>query len=184
MALLHGQLKAKEKEAVMEAFAAGEVEVLVATTVVEVGVDVPNATRHGDPQPRALRSGPAAPAARADRPRRHAPRPAGCCATATWPRRPAQRLRFFADHADGFALAEEDLRRAGPGDAWGVRQHGAPGFRLANPLRDDDLVQVCREDARALLEADPQLTGPDRAGRAGAGLEQGLPGGVLPLLAG
>ena len=67
------------------------------------------------------------------------------------------RIRFFAEHTDGFALAEEDLRLRGPGDAWGVRQSGAPGFRLANPLRDADTVALCREDARRLLEEDPGL---------------------------
>ena len=181
VALLHGKLKAKEKEAVMDAFAAGLVDVLVATTVVEVGIDVPNASRlvihnperFGLAQLHQLRG-------RVGR---------GAAASACWllvdrflGDEAWQRLVFFSEHGDGFDLAEEDLRRRGPGDAWGVRQHGAPGFRLANPLRDHDLVQECRRDARALLEADPGLTGPDGL-VVRAGLEQGF-SGVMPLLAG
>lgn len=158
VALLHGRLKAAEKAAVMDGFAGGEHQVLVATTVVEVGVDVPNATqmvihdpdRFGLAQLHQLRGrvgrGPDAATCWlvCDR---HLP-------AATW-----ERLQFFAAHSDGFALAEEDLRRRGPGDAWGVRQHGAPGFRLANPLRDQDLVVACRDAARSLLERDPDLSG-------------------------
>jgi ATP-dependent DNA helicase RecG len=159
VALLHGRLKAREKAAVMDGFADGEHQVLVATTVVEVGVDVPNATqmvihdpdRFGLAQLHQLRGRVGRGSAAStcwlvcDR---HLPAP-------TW-----ERLRFFADHHDGFALAEEDLRRRGPGDAWGVRQHGAPGFRLANPLRDQDLVVACRDAARDLLDRDPALASP------------------------
>ncbi|MBE0567487.1 MAG: ATP-dependent DNA helicase RecG [Krumholzibacteria bacterium] len=160
VALLHGRLKGREKDEVMDAFAGGAIDVLVATTVVEVGVDVPNATRmvihnperFGLAQLHQLRG-------RIGR---------GAASSACWllvdrflGEEAWQRLTFFAGHADGFALAEEDLRRRGPGDAWGVRQHGAPGFRLANPLRDKDLVQDCRADAQELLAADPQLAGPD-----------------------
>ena len=88
----------------------------------------------------------------------------------------------FVGHSDGFALAEEDLRLRGPGDAWGIRQHGAPGFRLANPLRDAALVVQCRQDARDLLAADPHLTGP-----AGRVVRRGLASAFaryLPLQAG
>ncbi len=179
--LLHGRLKAREKDAVMDDFAAGRLDVLVATTVVEVGVDVPNATRlvihnperFGLAQLHQLRG-------RVGR---------GTAASACWlvvdrflAEDAWQRLNFFADHADGFALAEEDLRRRGPGDAWGVRQHGAPGFRLANPLRDSHLVKLCREDAQALLADDPRLEGRD--GRiVRTALEAGF-GRALPLQAG
>lgn len=157
--LVHGRLKAREKEAVMAAFAAGEIDVLVATTVVEVGVDVPGAAwmvihhpeRFGLAQLHQLRG-------RIGR----GGGEAWCwlvtgqeVGAASW-----QRLTFFAARDDGFALAEEDLRRRGPGDLWGVRQHGVPGFRLANPLRDGDLARECAADARALLDDDPQLRHP------------------------
>ncbi len=160
VALLHGRLKPKEKGQVMGSFSRGEVQVLVATTVVEVGVDVPNATamvihnpeRFGLAQLHQLRG-------RIGR---------GEHASVCWllcdrylAEASFQRIRFFAGHTDGFALAEEDLRLRGPGDAWGVRQHGAPGFRLANPLRDVKLVRSCRDDARELLERDPHLKGPE-----------------------
>ncbi|HPF71249.1 MAG TPA: ATP-dependent DNA helicase RecG, partial [Candidatus Krumholzibacteria bacterium] len=179
--LLHGKLKAREKDAVMDDFAAGRLDVLVATTVVEVGVDVPNASRlvihnperFGLAQLHQLRG-------RVGR---------GSAASTCWlvvdrflGDEAWQRLAFFAGHADGFALAEEDLRRRGPGDAWGVRQHGAPGFRLANPLRDNEMVQVCRDDARGLLAEDPRLEGPD--GRlVRRALEEGF-ARALPLQAG
>ncbi|MCB1184644.1 ATP-dependent DNA helicase RecG [bacterium] len=181
VALLHGRLKPREKEAVMDAFARGEVQLLVATTVVEVGVDVPNATamvihnpeRFGLAQLHQLRG-------RIGR-GRHRSRCWLLCDRYLGEESFA-RIRFFADHADGFALAEEDLRLRGPGDAWGVRQSGAPGFRLVNPLRDKDLVKVCRDDARAFLAADPDLSSP--AGRLIAQALRETCGRALPLQAG
>jgi len=181
VALLHGRMKASEKDQVMRAFSGGEVQVLVATTVVEVGVDVPNATamvihnpeRFGLAQLHQLRG-------RIGR---------GRHASSCWllcdrylAEESFQRIRFFAEHTDGFALAEEDLRLRGPGDAWGIRQHGAPGFRLANPIRDAELVALCRQDARELLEADPGLDG-----QVGGVVRRGLAsnfGKYLPILAG
>jgi ATP-dependent DNA helicase RecG len=157
--LVHGRLKAREKQAIMAAFAAGERDVLVATTVVEVGIDVPAATwmvihgpeRFGLAQLHQLRGR----IGRGGQP--------GVC----WlmvgdhgPGEAAERLRFFAAHNDGFRLAEEDLRLRGPGDPWGVRQHGLPGFRLANPLRDGELAAVAAADVRDLLSLDPRLAGP------------------------
>ena len=156
--LVHGKLKSRDKQAVMEAFTAGEIDVLVATTVVEVGVDVPEATwmvihgpeRFGLAQLHQLRG-------RIGR---------GGGRSSCWlvsskelPEETRQRLRFFADTTDGFVLAEEDLRRRGPGDLWGVRQHGAPGFRLANPLRDGELAKAAAADVRAVLTVDPHLRG-------------------------
>lgn len=158
--LLHGKLKPAEKNRIMAAFDAGEIDLLVATTVVEVGLDVPNATamvihnpeRFGLAQLHQLRG-------RIGR---------GRHASTCWllcdrylAEHSFQRISFFAGHLDGFALAEEDLRLRGPGDAWGTRQHGAPGFRLANPLRDVELVRLCQQDARGLLERDPDLSGPE-----------------------
>ncbi len=159
VALLHGRMKGKEKDKTMAAFSDGDIQVLVATTVVEVGVDVPNATamvihnpeRFGLAQLHQLRG-------RIGR---------GEYRSHCWllcdrylAEESFARIRFFSENTDGFALAEEDLRLRGPGDAWGVRQHGAPGFRLANPLRDVKLVRACRDDARELLERDPDLTSP------------------------
>jgi ATP-dependent DNA helicase RecG len=156
VALLHGRMKGKEKAAVMDAFNRGEVQVLVATTVVEVGIDVPNATamvihnpeRFGLAQLHQLRG-------RIGR---------GEHQSTCWllcdrylSEESFQRIRFFTDNLDGFALAEEDLRVRGPGDAWGLRQSGAPGFKLANPMVDIDLLQICRADARAFLASDPEL---------------------------
>ncbi|MCP4572440.1 MAG: ATP-dependent DNA helicase RecG [bacterium] len=160
VALLHGRLKAKEKDAAMSDFAAGRTDVLVATTVVEVGVDVANATamvihnpeRFGLAQLHQLRG-------RVGR-GEHASRCWLLC-DRYLAEESFARIRFFAEHTDGFALAEEDLRQRGPGDAWGIRQSGAPGFRLANPLRDAGIVAACRDDARRLLAEDPGLAGPE-----------------------
>jgi len=162
VSLLHGRMKGKEKAAVMDAFTSGEVEVLVATTVVEVGVDVPNATamvihnpeRFGLAQLHQLRG-------RIGRGRHQSYCWLLCDRFLA--EESFQRIRFFADHSDGFELAEEDLKMRGPGDAWGIRQSGAPGFRLANPLVDTVLLQTCRDDARAFLASDPELkSGPGR----------------------
>ncbi len=179
--LVHGRLKPAQKQAAMAAFASGELDVLVATTVVEVGIDVPEATwmvihapeRFGLAQLHQLRG-------RIGR---------GGGASRCWLLAPDQlaaetleRLRFFAATSDGFRLAEEDLRQRGPGDLWGLRQHGAPGFRLANPLRDAALASAVAEDVRALLAADPRLRdpahGPLRRTLAAAY------GDVIPLAAG
>jgi len=181
VALLHGRMKGKEKAAAMAAFTEGDTRVLVATTVVEVGVDVPNATamvihnpeRFGLAQLHQLRG-------RIGR---------GKHQSHCWllcdrylAEESYARIRFFSENTDGFALAEEDLRLRGPGDAWGIRQHGAPGFRLANPLRDVKLVRSCRDDARELLERDPGLDSPD--GRVvRIGLRTTL-GKFMPLQAG
>jgi ATP-dependent DNA helicase RecG len=92
------------------------------------------------------------------------------------------RIRYFADHLDGFDLAEQDLRLRGPGEVWGVRQHGAPGFKLANPLRDGELTGICHQDAREFLDRDPRLQGPD-----GQRVRQELGrawGSLAPFLAG
>lgn len=158
--LLHGRMKAKDKHAVMDSFTRGELQVLVATTVVEVGVDVPNATlmvihhpdRFGLAQLHQLRG-------RVGR-GEHA---SSCFLVSDrWlAAETRERLLMFCATGDGFRLAEEDLRRRGPGDVMGVRQHGAPAFRLANPLRDVELVELARTDARAILDADPMFRRPD-----------------------
>jgi len=166
--LLHGRLPAAEKQRIMTDFAAGELRLLVATTVVEVGIDVPGATvivihnpeRFGLAQLHQLRG-------RVGRGERQA-----VCLLVVDQEVAAQsgqRLAMFARTHDGFRLAEEDLRLRGPGDLHGVRQHGAPGFRFANPLRDADLVQAAAADVQRILAADEQLLDP-----AHAVLRQGL----------
>ncbi len=181
LGLVHGRLKGREKNEAMEAFSRGETQILVATTVVEVGVDVPNATfmvihhpqKYGLAQLHQLRG-------RIGR---------GCHGSTCWLVCDDQmngdsngRIQYFAKHQDGFLLAEEDLRLRGPGDLWGQRQHGLPGFKLANPLTDAALVAVCREDATLLLEADPTLS-------SGAGrylrhaLQAGFKG-IMPIQSG
>ncbi len=157
--LLHGRLRPAEKRAAMAAFAAGETDLLVATTVVEVGVDVPNATvmlihhpeRFGLAQLHQLRG----------RIGRGAHASHCLLVNERWlPPETYERLTFFCAESDGFKLAEEDLRRRGPGDILGVRQHGAPVFLLANPLRDARVVSDCAEDVRRIVDADPELADP------------------------
>ena len=168
LALLHGRLRPREKEEIMIAFTAGELDLLVATTVIEVGIDVANANvmvinhpeRYGLAQLHQLRG----------RIGRGSTRAHCYLLVNQWlAAETSERIHFFAEHNDGFKLAEEDLRRRGPGDIWGVRQHGLPGFRLANPLRDAAVVKACAADAEATLAADPGLTSP-----AGAILRRAL----------
>ncbi len=159
--LLHGRLKPAEKEAVMAAFQAGEIQVLVATTVVEVGVDVPNATvmviegadRFGLAQLHQLRG-------RVGR----GEHPSWCFLVADPANDEArQRLAVMTRTGDGFTIAEEDLALRGPGELFGTRQHGLPDFLVAHPIRDLPLLETARREARALLERDPLLAAPEHA---------------------
>ena len=156
--LLHGRLKTDEKLAVMQAFVKGELHVLVATTVIEVGVDVPNATlmvvqnaeRFGLTQLHQLRG----------RVGRGAHR--SVCVFVAGGAVPAsghERLAVMASTDDGFELAEADLRLRGPGELWGTRQSGLPRLKLANLWRDEPLLLEARAAARALVAADAQLRG-------------------------
>jgi ATP-dependent DNA helicase RecG len=157
VALLHGKLKADEKRTAMETFAAGGVGVLVTTTVIEVGVDVPNATlmvieaaeRFGLTQLHQLRG----------RVGRGAHRsvcvlvPSSGAAA-----RARERLEVVARTQDGFQIAEADLRMRGPGELWGTRQSGLPRLKLADLARDEALLDLARAAARDLVRADPRLT--------------------------
>jgi ATP-dependent DNA helicase RecG len=154
--LLHGRLKGEEKQRVMAAFAAGTIHLLVTTTVVEVGVDVPNATimvvenadRFGLTQLHQLRG----------RVGRGAQRSvcvlvpsAGVTALGR------ERLALMASTQDGFAIAEADLKLRGPGEMWGTRQSGLPRFKLADLSRDIELLEAAKAAARRLVADDPGL---------------------------
>lgn len=156
VALIHGRLKAADRARAMEGFRKGDVGVLVSTTVIEVGLDVPGATimiimhpeRFGLAQLHQLRGR----IGRGERASRCVLlMPSGLSPEAR------ERLNFFANTEDGFALAEEDLRIRGPGQIMGTRQHGLPDLRIADLLRDNELLEKAREDAFEMLEADPGL---------------------------
>jgi ATP-dependent DNA helicase RecG len=157
--LLHGRLAAEPRHAIMAAFVAGAVDVLVATTVIEVGIDVPNATlmvvesadRFGLTQLHQLRG----------RIGRGAHR--SVCVLVASPEagaRARERLAVLARLDDGFAIAEEDLRLRGPGEPWSTRQSGLPRLKLADLARDQELLTEARAAARELLGRDPQLMDP------------------------
>ena len=151
--LLHGRLASAEKDAVMRRFVAGEIRLLVATTVIEVGIDVPNATvmliedaeRFGLAQLHQLRG----------RVGRGAEQ--SYCVAFHSGKQPSERLRAFASTNDGFLLAEEDLRIRGQGDVFGREQHGAAILRFADLKQDRDLLEEARRRARAIVEQDPAL---------------------------
>lgn len=159
--LLHGRMKAGEKEEIMTAFRLGEVDVLVATTVIEVGVDVPNATmmvvldadRFGLAQLHQLRG-------RVGRGGHQS-----YCILVANPRTEdgKARLKAMTLTSDGFALAEEDLRLRGPGEFQGTRQSGLPELKIADLLRDSRVFQIARQEAVALAGSDPALTRPENS---------------------
>ncbi len=154
--LVHGKMKGRDKDAVMERFATGEIAVLVATTVVEVGVDVPEASvmviehaeRFGLAQLHQLRGRVGRGSARSTCLLLYKP---GSGETAR------ARLETMRSTEDGFVIAEEDLRLRGEGDVLGTRQSGMPGFRLAVAQRHAELLATARKDAERLLSSDPDL---------------------------
>ena len=156
VAFVHGKMKPKEKDAVMTAFAARETDILVSTTVIEVGVDVPNAAvmvienaeRFGLSQLHQLRG-------RVGRGKHQS-----YCILISDNRNEEtqQRLKVMTKTADGFKIAEEDLRLRGPGDFFGQRQHGLPGLRIADIGCDTLLLREAQEAAETLLANDPDLT--------------------------
>ncbi len=157
--LVHGRMKGKDKDAVMTAFAEGPLALLVATTVIEVGVDVPaasimvieHAERFGLAQLHQLRG--------------RIGRGAECSTCLLLYQGPLgetarSRIQILRETDDGFRIAEEDLRLRGAGELLGTRQSGVPEFRLADLAVHGELLAVARDDARLILGTDPDLTGP------------------------
>ena len=159
IALVHGRQSSDEKAAAMAAFRDGPAGLLVATTVIEVGVDVPDASiiviehaeRFGLSQLHQLR-GRVGRGSEASTCLLLYKSPVGETARA--------RLSIMRETDDGFRIAEEDLRLRGEGEILGTRQSGSPGFRIADAATQADLLEVARDDARLILETDPQLCGP------------------------
>jgi ATP-dependent DNA helicase RecG len=157
--LAHGRQKSAERDRVMARFAAGEVRILVATTVIEVGVDVPEATimviehaeRFGLAQLHQLRGRVGRGGSESSCLLLYAP-PLGEAARA--------RIGILRETDDGFRIAEEDLRLRGAGEILGVRQSGLPQFRVADLAAHQDLLSVARDDAQAFLQQDPELRSP------------------------
>jgi ATP-dependent DNA helicase RecG len=151
LGLLHGRMRSEEKDQVMECFRGGDISILVSTTVIEVGVDVPNATvmviehaeRFGLAQLHQLRG-------RIGR----GGRQSVCLLIApkTIRGEARERLDTMVATNDGFAIAEADLKLRGPGEFFGTRQHGVLGLHVANPLRDRELLELARREAFALVE--------------------------------
>ena len=159
--LMHGRLKPKEKAEVMEDFKAGRLDALVSTTVIEVGVDVPNATvmvienaeRYGLSALHQLRGRVGRGAAES-----------WCFLVSDNASESVQkRLRFLCSTSDGFAVAQYDLETRGPGDFFGSRQHGLPTLQVADLMNDTRTLHAAQSEAAALLAADPLLERPEHA---------------------
>lgn len=162
LGLLHGRMKPKEKEDTMRRFAANELQLLVSTTVVEVGVDVPNAVvmvienaeRFGLSQLHQLRG-------RVGR----GMHPSTCILISDAQNEQAkERLQTMCNTTDGFRIADADLKMRGPGDFFGARQHGLPALKIANMVTDMEALQQAQQTARGVLKADPSLTKAENKG--------------------
>ncbi|ATB33142.1 ATP-dependent DNA helicase RecG [Melittangium boletus] len=162
--LLHGRMKPEEKDGVMDAFRAGSIQILVCTTVVEVGVDVPNASvmaiesaeRFGLSQLHQLRGRVGRGAA-----------VSYCFLVANLARssmESSERLGVMEHSSDGFVIAEKDLEIRGPGEFLGTRQSGLPELAVANLARDGDLISLAQQEARRILAADPRLESAEHQG--------------------
>ena len=157
LGLVHGRMKPKEKAAIMDSFRAGEIDVLLATSVIEVGIDVPQATimtildadSFGLAQLHQLRGRVA-----------RGPTQGICGAVTASADSSIPRIEAFVATTDGFALAEQDLLLRGPGELVGTRQSGAPPMYLADLLRDSSVVAEARRDALELFARDPSLSAP------------------------
>ncbi|MFQ5900445.1 MAG: ATP-dependent DNA helicase RecG [Thermodesulfobacteriota bacterium] len=156
VALLHGRMKGEEKAQIMETFKDGEIDILVATTVIEVGVDIPNAAvmliehveRFGLAQLHQLRG-------RVGRGEHGA-----CCllmASKIGSKDAYRRLKVMESTTNGFRIAEEDLKIRGPGDFLGIRQSGLPDFKVASLIEDISILQRARDEAFKLIRRDPEL---------------------------
>jgi len=151
--LLHGKLPAGEKEAVMDAFKRGDIQVLVSTTVIEVGVDVPNASvmvienaeRFGLAQIHQLRG----------RVGRGAAQSYCVLVTDKLSDTGRERMRTLVESNDGFYIAEMDLKLRGPGEFLGTRQSGLPAFRIGNLLRDREILELARSEAQSFVDHPP-----------------------------
>jgi len=160
LALIHGRMKSEEKEKVMRKFKNGDVQILVATTVIEVGIDVAQANlmviehaeRFGLSQLHQLRG-------RVGR----GSRQSVCILLAQYKKsdEARKRLKIMEETTDGFRIAEEDLTIRGPGEFFGVRQSGLPDFRVANIIRDARILNEARQDAFEVVRRDPSLENPD-----------------------
>ena len=161
VALIHGRVPADEREKIMRAFRDGKIDVLVSTTVIEVGIDVPNATvmliehpeRFGLSQLHQLRG-------RVGR----GAESSYCILLGNFGEEAAERLRVFVDTDDGFEIARADLRLRGMGNLFGQEQSGEATFKVADPVRDEALNARAREAAERMLERDPDLTSKANAG--------------------
>ena len=161
VALIHGRVPADERETIMRAFRDGKIDVLVSTTVIEVGIDVANATvmlvehpeRFGLSQLHQLRG-------RVGR----GAEASYCILLGDVGEEAAERLRIFVDTDDGFEIARADLRLRGMGNLFGEEQSGEATFRIADPVRDEELNIKARNAAELLLDRDPELTSKENAG--------------------
>ncbi len=160
--LIHGRIPPEDKEAIMERFRSGEAKALIATTVIEVGVDVPNATvmlienaeRFGLAQIHQLRG----------RIGRGTHTSYCILFTSSDDKEVVEKLRILEQTTNGFEIAEADLRLRGPGDMLGTAQSGLPPLRLGDLVRDADLMKLARNHAFLIFEHDPQLERPEHAG--------------------
>jgi ATP-dependent DNA helicase RecG len=159
--LLHGRLSADEKETVMQRFKRGEVHVLVSTTVIEVGVDVPNSTvmvieqaeRFGLSQLHQLRG----------RVGRGGNQSYCILVTGKLNETSRERIRTMVDSTDGFYIADMDMKLRGPGEFFGTKQSGLPALKIANILRDQEILELARKEASEFLAAPPSEAERDRA---------------------